>query len=104
MRTMAGYLYGGLAMKYTKPPLFIEQQIDLLKSRGMTIDNPARVARYLAYINYYRLRAYWLPFKLISPSASRPVRMRKLIEEYLPDKTASMGFPKEWRNYPLWRD
>ncbi len=42
--------------------------------------------------------------KLISPGTSWSVRMRKLIEEYLPDKTASMGFPEGWRNYPLWRD
>ena len=63
MRTTAGYLYGGLAMKFTKPPLSIEQQIRLLQSRGMTINNPDRAARYLAHINYYRLRAYWLPFE-----------------------------------------
>ena len=63
MRTTAGYLYGGLAMKFTKPPLSIEQQIRLLQSRGMTIANPDRAARYLAHINYYRLRAYWLPFE-----------------------------------------
>jgi abortive infection bacteriophage resistance protein len=63
MRTTAGYLYGGLAMKFTKPPLSIEQQIRLLQSRGMTIANPDRAARHLAHINYYRFRAYWLPFE-----------------------------------------
>jgi abortive infection bacteriophage resistance protein len=52
MRTTAGYLYGGLAMKFTKPPLSIEQQIRLLQSRGMTIANPDRAARYLTHINY----------------------------------------------------
>ncbi|MHB9096236.1 MAG: Abi family protein [Syntrophales bacterium] len=50
-------------MKFTKPPLSIEQQIRLLQSRGMTVANPERAARYLAHINYYRLRAYWLPFE-----------------------------------------
>ena len=63
MRTTAGYLHGGLAMKFTKPPLSIEEQIRLLQSRGMTIDDPDRAARYLAHINYYRLRAYGLPFE-----------------------------------------
>jgi abortive infection bacteriophage resistance protein len=63
MRTTAGYLYGGLAMKFTKPPLSIEKQINLLQSRGMAIDNSKRTARYLAHINYYRLRTYWLPFE-----------------------------------------
>lgn len=50
-------------MKFTKPPLSIEEQIRLLQSRGMTIADPDRAARYLAHINYYRLRAYWLPFE-----------------------------------------
>jgi len=63
MRTTVGYLYGGLAMKFTKPPLNVKQQIALLQSRGMTIEDPARASRYLAHINYYRLRSYWLPFE-----------------------------------------
>ncbi len=50
-------------MKYAKPPLSIDDQIGLLCSRGMVIDNKARAARYLTHINYYRLRAYWLPFE-----------------------------------------
>ncbi len=56
MRTTVGYLSGGLAMKFTKPPLAIEQQIVLLQSLGMTIDDPDRASRYLEHINYYRLR------------------------------------------------
>ena len=50
-------------MKFTKPPLSIEHQIALLQSRGMAIGNPVRVSRYLEHINYYRFRAYWLPFE-----------------------------------------
>jgi abortive infection bacteriophage resistance protein len=50
-------------VKYDKPPLLIDQQVDLLISRGMIIHDRARAARYLTHINYYRLRAYWLPFE-----------------------------------------
>jgi abortive infection bacteriophage resistance protein len=50
-------------MKYDKPPLSFTEQIDLLKTRGMEIPEPTRAARYLAHLNYYRLRAYWLPFE-----------------------------------------
>lgn len=50
-------------MKYTKPPLIIEQQIDLLILRGMKVNDRSRAARYLSHINYYRLRAYWMPFE-----------------------------------------
>jgi abortive infection bacteriophage resistance protein len=50
-------------VKYNKPPLSVDQQVDLLVSRGMIIPDRGRAARYLTYINYYRLRAYWLPFE-----------------------------------------
>lgn len=50
-------------MRFAKPALTVEQQIDLLESRGMTIPDRARAAHYLTHINYYRLRAYWLPFE-----------------------------------------
>ena len=42
MRTTLGYLHGGLAMKFAKPPLAIEQQIYLFQSRVMTIDDQDR--------------------------------------------------------------
>jgi abortive infection bacteriophage resistance protein len=50
-------------MIYDKPPLSVDQQIDLLISRGMAIGDRQRAARYLTHINYYRLRAYWLIFE-----------------------------------------
>jgi abortive infection bacteriophage resistance protein len=42
--------------------------------------------------------------KLISPSTSWPVRIKRLIDEYVTDKTATMGFPDGWRDLPMWRD
>jgi abortive infection bacteriophage resistance protein len=50
-------------MKYNKPPLTIEQQVDRLAARGLAIPDKARAAHYLAHLNYYRLRAYWLPLE-----------------------------------------
>jgi abortive infection bacteriophage resistance protein len=58
-------------VRYDKPPLSIDQQIDLLISRGMIIPDRARAARYLTHINYYRLRAYWLPFEELVTDAHR---------------------------------
>jgi abortive infection bacteriophage resistance protein len=63
MRTPVGFFLGGLVVKYAKPPLSFEEQIALLESRGMEIPDHARASRYLSHINYYRLRAYWLPFE-----------------------------------------
>ncbi len=56
-------------MKYTKLPLPVEDQIKLLESRGMAIPDHARAVRYFSNINYYRLRAYWVPFEESAPTA-----------------------------------
>ena len=49
--------------KYQKPFLSLSEQIDLLRSRGMIITDDARAKHYLGKINYYRLSAYWHPFR-----------------------------------------
>ncbi len=50
-------------MKYSKPPLAIDEQIDLPISRGMVISDRARASRYLSHISYFRLRGYWILFE-----------------------------------------
>lgn len=50
-------------MKYTKPPLRFEKQIELLESRGLIIPNKDKALHYLSNISYYRLRAYMMPFQ-----------------------------------------
>jgi|SRR3990172_653132 len=50
-------------MRYTKPPLSFNDQLDLLVRRGMSIPDRERARHYLAHLNYYRLRGYWLPFE-----------------------------------------
>lgn len=48
---------------FVKPALTTQQQIDLLLRRGMHIPDVDRARHQLDHINYYRLRAYWLPFE-----------------------------------------
>lgn len=50
-------------MRFAKPPLSVDDQVELLVRRGMVISDRDRARRYLSHINYYRLRAYWLPFE-----------------------------------------
>lgn len=50
-------------MRFTKPPLSFDDQLDLLARRGMAIPDRKRARHYLAHINYYRLRGYWLPLE-----------------------------------------
>lgn len=50
-------------MEYQKPPLTYSEQLDLLLDRGLQIENKAGALHYLKNISYYRLSAYFLPFK-----------------------------------------
>jgi len=66
MRTPAGFFFVSqkvYQVEFSKPPLDIPAQIKLLKSRGMTFADEDRAIRVLSHVNYYRLRAYWLPFE-----------------------------------------
>jgi abortive infection bacteriophage resistance protein len=48
---------------YAKPPLALDQQIALLKERGLCVPDEAVARHWLLHVNYYRLRAYWLPLE-----------------------------------------
>lgn len=50
-------------MRYSKPALSFDEQLDLLRRRGLTVRDPVRALRWLQSVNYYRLSAYFLPFK-----------------------------------------
>ena len=50
-------------MYYTKPALSFDEQLDLLRQRGLAIPDADRATRWLQKVSYYRLSAYCLPFK-----------------------------------------
>ena len=43
------------------------EQVELLRSRGMYVDNVERAEEKLARLNYYRLSGYWYPMRRFSP-------------------------------------
>lgn len=49
------------SMEYKKPFKTIQEQIRLLRERGLIIDDAAE--HYLRHLNYYRLSGYWLPLE-----------------------------------------
>lgn len=61
-----------------KPWKSMAEQLALLKSRGLQVDNEAPALDYLARIGYYRLSGYWYPLREIDKAASsqqkRPIR------------------------------
>ena len=53
---------GKCGREYNKPPLTFDEQADLLLKRGLIADK-AELVRRLTAVSYYRLCAYWQPFK-----------------------------------------
>jgi len=51
--------------KFNKPPLTLDQHINLLISRGLIINDQTLVKDYLQFIGYYRLSAYFIPFQTV---------------------------------------
>jgi len=50
-------------MAYSKSWLSFQDQLALLKSRGLVVTDDAKALNYLARIGYYRLSGYWYPFR-----------------------------------------
>lgn len=49
---------------YSKPPLLFSQQIERLQGKGMGFSNADHALEQLQGISYYRLSAYWFPFRV----------------------------------------
>lgn len=58
------YCYRG-PMRFTKTPTTIDEQIALLRERGLIIASEDLARRWLITVGYYRLSAYWLPFEKV---------------------------------------
>jgi abortive infection bacteriophage resistance protein len=65
---------------YTKPHLEFEEQLRLLKTRGLEVTDDAAALQYLRRLGYYRLSGYWYPCRqLISllPNQIKPIRPQR---------------------------
>ena len=74
-------------MNYTKPALSFGEQAQRLLDRGMISPDKTTLIERLSVVNYYRLSAYWYPFKTIDPATGQ--------ESFYPNTT----FEKIWRRY-----
>ncbi len=50
-------------MRYAKPPLTYDKQLELLVGRGLSCPDRDRALQWLKRIGYYRLSAYFIPFR-----------------------------------------
>ncbi len=49
---------------YRKAAITYEEQLDKLMDRGLAVSNRAYALKNLQHISYYRLSAYWFPFRI----------------------------------------
>jgi abortive infection bacteriophage resistance protein len=54
--------------RFDKPALTLDQQLDLLVSRGLSVPDRQKALHYLRFIGYYRLSGYCLPFQHDDPT------------------------------------
>jgi abortive infection bacteriophage resistance protein len=52
-----------VASTYTRPHASVPDQLALLKTRGLTIQDEPEAHAWLMRLGYYRLSAYWYPFR-----------------------------------------
>lgn len=73
---------------YLKTSLTFDQQLDKLAGRGIEIPDRGLARTQLALINYYRLSAYWYPFRIrdeddqVTEQVRAGTRWEKIIELY----------------------
>lgn len=52
-----------MGVRYTNQAITTEQQIDILKERGLLIDDVEQAIEILDTISYFRLAGYWRHFE-----------------------------------------
>ncbi|MDO4849486.1 MAG: Abi family protein [Coriobacteriia bacterium] len=70
-------------MKYEKPWKSIEEQAELLTSKGLVCSDKVALERALREIGYYRLSAYWFPYKVLDADGSAHFRDNTTLEMVL---------------------
>ena len=58
-----------MSVPYTKPHLTVDEQVELLRSRGLVIEDRQAAAHWLRMVGYYRLSGYWYPYRERRPDS-----------------------------------
>ncbi|UII26316.1 Abi family protein [Fulvivirga maritima] len=67
---------------YHKAPLSFQDQLELLKTRGLTVADEEEAICYLQEISYYRLSAYFLPCQSIKNQFNQGITFKDIINTY----------------------
>ncbi|MDO4905792.1 MAG: Abi family protein [Lautropia sp.] len=70
--------------KTPKPWISFDEQLQLLKSRGMQVDDDDAARDYLERIGYYRLSGYWYPMRRIDHAESQRQNTPIRADDFVP--------------------
>lgn len=101
---------GSFSFSQVKPALSFEQQVELMRSRGLAVDDVDEAIRWLSETNYYRIRGYWLKafptiivlkhiYERVWPEKwpQMTATLDTLIRKYPGVDLVPLGFPEDWR-------
>jgi abortive infection bacteriophage resistance protein len=71
---------------YNKAPLSFQGQLDLLRSRGLTVLDEKKALAYLQEISYYRLSAYFLPYQYKKDAFNPGTTFKQITDTYTFDR------------------
>ncbi|MGS0998901.1 Abi family protein [Rhodanobacter sp. UC4451_H18] len=76
---------------YARPWKSFADQLDLLKARGLHVHDEVRALAWLQRIGYYRLSAYWYPFRVFrhEQDAATGVIRSVRTDDFMPETTFS---------------
>jgi abortive infection bacteriophage resistance protein len=71
---------------YAKPPYKNDDLLSQLEERGLNIGDPDRAKKYLEFIGYYRLSAYFLPYQNSKDHFKDDVKFNDILTLYIFDR------------------
>lgn len=71
---------------FEKKALSLEAQLELLRDRGLQIEDEERAARYLRTIGYYRLSAYFPPYQSSKDVFAPGIDFDDVLDLYIADR------------------
>lgn len=77
------------AAAYRRPWKSFEEQLQLQKSRGLRVEDEQSALVWLRRVGYYRLSAYWYPFRVFRLEQDKETGMIRSVrtDEFVPDTT-----------------
>ncbi|MCG8333789.1 MAG: Abi family protein [Proteobacteria bacterium] len=71
---------------FDKPPCNNDQFTEILKNRGLTINDTDKINRYFDFIGYFRLSAYFSPYQHTKDQFNEGVQFEDILKLYVFDR------------------